>query len=123
MQNIGKWIGADRPEKAELKPQVQKALQQIEDAPLNSSLSKKVAYDAGQIMVKLERYCDELKADEARVAEALKQIRSDLEEAKEVIHAMRPAIDVVNKMCARVDGSNDIHQTVAAVRELKGKAR
>ncbi len=120
MQNIGKWIGG---EKTELKPQVQRALQQIEETQLNSSLSKKVAYDAGQIMVKLERYCDELQADEARVAEALKQIRADLEEAREVIHAMRPAIDVVNKMCARVDGAGEIHQTVAAVREIKSKAR
>lgn len=120
MQNIGKWIGGEKPE---LKPQVQKALQQIEEAPLNSSLSKKVAYDAGQIMVKLERYCDELRADEARVAEALKQIRADLQEAEEVIHAMGPAIDVVNKMCSRVDGTSELHQTVAAVREINGKPR
>ena len=128
MQKIGRWIGGEKPEtrpqvRSQVQPQVQEALRQIEAAPPNSGLGKKVAHDARQIMTKLERYCEELKADEARVAEALEQIRADLEEAREVIRAMRPAIDVVNKMCSRVSGDHELHETVEAVRVLKNKTK
>lgn len=86
------------------------------------SLSKRVAQDARQIMIKLERYRDELKADEARLLQALEQIRFDLHEAGEVVRAMEPAMDVVNKMSTR-SGESHIQETVAAVRELKKNAK
>lgn len=124
MTKIGKWIGSEKPEQGpEIQPHVQEALRQIEEKPPASSLSTKVAHDALQIMTKLECYCDELRAEEARVYQELEEIRADLEEAKEVIQAMRPAIDVVNKMCSRVNGVKDIPETEKEVRVLKNAAQ
>ena len=120
MQMIGKWKNT---EDSNIEGQVQETPQPIEKAPPPSSLGKKVAYDAGQIMAKLERYRDELRSDETRILGALEQVRADIQEADQVIEAMRPAIDVVNKLCTRIEGSDDIRQTVEAVKLLQNRAK
>ncbi len=109
-------------EKSEQRRQVQEPPCRPEDMHTGKSLSKRVAQDARQIMIKLERYREELKADEARLLQALEQIRFDLHEAGEVIRAMEPAMDVVNKMSTR-GGEAHIQETVAAVRKLKNGAK
>jgi hypothetical protein len=119
MREVEEWVDGAGPEK---RHQVSETSRRTEKAQLTASLGKRVAQDTHQIMIKLERYRSELKADEAQLMQALERIRADLREADEVIQAMQPAMDVVDRISARTGETQAIHDTVKAVKVVRNGA-
>lgn len=115
MRKISEWADDDQPEQKRL---VEDVPQRTDTGKPAKSLGEMVAHDALQIMSKLKRYRDDLKRDEARLMQALEQVRADLREAGEVMQAMQPAMEVVNRMSANGPVPDNVRETAAAVKHI-----
>ena len=115
MRKISEWADDDQPGQKRL---VEDGPQRSDSAKPARSLGEMVAQDAHQIMSKLKRYRDELKRDEARLIQALEQVRADLREAGEVMQAMQPAMEVVNRMSVNGPVPDNVRETAAAVKNI-----
>lgn len=115
MKKNGEWADDGQPEKVGLAEVVPQRSDAVSSA---ASLGEMVAHDAHRIMSKLIRYRDELKRDEARILEALEQVRAEQREAGEVMQALQPAMEAVGRMSGNGSASDGVREAASAVKRM-----